>query len=401
MTRRSFRLDNGEDRCSAHRYSAPGVAFVLTAALRLLYTTIAALCVPYLSLLPVFIRSNSFTEHLMSPTMGRTYKLLGVWERFDTLNYLHIAQSGYDQPSLVVFYPLYPVLIRLLTPLLRSPLLAALVISTVAAFFLFWGLLVIARLDFPELIALRAVWFYAVWPASFIFFCGYAESLVLALVVWSIYFGRSGRWWLAGVVGCLAPLAKAVGILVVFPLVVLALRERRWRSLWAALSLIGGAAYPLWLHYSGRLLPSEAYTAYWFTQISWPWTTVLHCLQAALRFLSLRNAAAPLDVMAAMGTSLMYLLQLTWVAIVIVLALSRRFRLEYLVYSLAAVCTLLTKDSPVVLQPWIRYGLILFPAAIALPLREKDPLLLGGFMALSFGFNLLLLWYFLQWILVV
>jgi len=99
-----------------------------------------------------------------------------VWQRFDTLNYVHIAQFGYDAPILVVFYPLYPLLIRVLTPLFKDSLVTALAISFVATFFLFWGLLLLVRLDFGDRVATRAVIFYAVWPASFIFFCGYAES---------------------------------------------------------------------------------------------------------------------------------------------------------------------------------------------------------------------------------
>src|ERR1700722_7847983 len=101
-------LTAGTDSSGARKYSAPVVALLLTAALRVLYTGFAALLSPYLSALPALIRSNSYTEHLMDPAEGVAYSLLGVWERFDTLNYLHIAQNGYDQASLVVFFPLYP-----------------------------------------------------------------------------------------------------------------------------------------------------------------------------------------------------------------------------------------------------------------------------------------------------
>ena len=399
--RSRFSLNAESDPLGMRKYSAPVVAFVLAAALRALYTIIAAFSVPHLLLLPALIRNNLFTEHLMDPTAGLAYSLLGVWGKFDTLNYLHIAQFGYDRPLIVVFFPLYPLLIRLLTPVFGNPLLTALVLSTFAAFFLFWGLLLLARLDFSDRIAMRAVLFYALWPASFILFCGYAESLVLALIVWSIYFARTDRWWLSGLLGCMAPLAKAVGILVVPALFILALRERRWRTLWAAFPLIGGAAYPLWLHLSGRLQWWEAYAMYWGTRTSWPWTTVLHSLQTALRLLDVSNATNPFQVMVAVGSALLYGLELAWVAIVFVLALSKRLRLEYLLYSLAAIYIILTKDSSISQQQWTRYVLVLFPAAINFSLREKDGLLFAGFTALGFAYNLLLMWFFLQWLLVV
>lgn len=144
-----FSLNAESDPLGMRKYSASLVAFVLAAALRALYTIIAAFSVPHLLLLPALIRNNLFTEYLMDPTAGLAYSLLGVWGKFDTLNYLHIAQFGYDRPLIVVFFPLYPLLIRLLTPVFGNPLLTALVLSTFAAFFLFWGLLLLARLDFP------------------------------------------------------------------------------------------------------------------------------------------------------------------------------------------------------------------------------------------------------------
>ena len=394
-------LTAGTDSSGGRKYSAPVVALLLTAALRVLYTGFAALLSPYLSALPALIRSNSYTEHLMDPAEGAAYSLLGVWERFDTLNYLHIAQNGYDQASLVVFFPLYPMMIRLLTPVLRSPLLAALAIATVAAFFLFWGLIELIRLDFPEETALRAVLFYALWPASFVLFCGYAEPVVLALLVWSIYFARRGKWWAAAVLGFLAPLAKAVGILVIVPLAILALRERGWRRLWAASPLLGGFAYPIWLSFSGHLLPWQAYGVYWGTKTAWPWITVYHCAQTAFGFLYLGDARNTVEVMLKVGSALFYLSELAWVLIVFVLALSKKIRIEYLLYSLAAIYMFLTKDSTVVQQQWTRYVLILFPAAIAFSLREKDRVIFAGFTALGFAFNMLLLWFFLQWLLVI
>jgi len=384
-----------------HRYPAPLVAFALAATLRALYTALAGFAVPYLLLLPAFITGNHFTEHLMTPAAGLQYALLGVWERLDTLNYIHIAQFGYNEPFIVVFYPVYPLLIRLLTPVFGSALLTALVISSVAAFFLFWGLLLLFRLDLPEKVAIRTLVFYALWPASFILFCGYVESLVLALVVWSIYFARTGRLWLAGLLGFFAPLSKAIGIIVVPALAGLAVRERRWRNLWAALPLAGAAAYPLWLHLSGHPQPWQAYPVFWQTKSNWPWITVIHAVQTLLHLLQFGGLTSPVQVAMRAGWGLFFGLQLCWMAIVFALALSRRLRMEYLLYGAAGIWIVLMKDSEIAQQQWIRYMLMLFPAAIAFSVREKDSFLFAASTVLLFLFNLLLLWFFLQWILVL
>src|ERR1700688_2002346 len=104
------------------------LALAMSGALRVFYSAVAAAFLPFLHPDPVLIHSNELTENLPSP-YGLHYALLGIWERFDTLWYLRIAKSGYDLPMAVIFYPLYPWLIRGLGGL-AGPMAAALLIST-------------------------------------------------------------------------------------------------------------------------------------------------------------------------------------------------------------------------------------------------------------------------------
>ena len=68
-------------------------------------------------------------------TGGPAELLLGVWQRFDTLWYLRIAAQGYARhDGSTVYFPLYPMLIRLLGTLFASNyLLAALVLAITRA----------------------------------------------------------------------------------------------------------------------------------------------------------------------------------------------------------------------------------------------------------------------------
>src|SRR5262245_37905505 len=159
-----------EEVKSPEKRSALKVALLFTLCLRVFYSAVGALAAPYLKLDPGLIRSNDFTDNLMPRSAGLAYGLLGVWERFDTLWYVHIAQSGYDRPDAVVFYPLYPLLIRTFTTVLWRPLVAALLISTASCFFLFWGFQKLFELDLPRETVQRAMVFYAAWPASFMLF---------------------------------------------------------------------------------------------------------------------------------------------------------------------------------------------------------------------------------------
>src|ERR1019366_9290389 len=151
------------------------IALAVTAPLRLVYTAMAAAFMPFLHPDPALIHSNALTENLPTPH-GLHYALLGIWERFDTLWFLRIAEHGYDRPMAVIFYPLYPAAIRLVSGLMPA-IAAALLVSTVAAFFFFWGLLRLAGGELSEVGRLRMLLLVCAWPTSFVLFAGYAESL--------------------------------------------------------------------------------------------------------------------------------------------------------------------------------------------------------------------------------
>src|SRR5271155_3781062 len=204
------------------------IALALTAAARIIYSAIAALCLPFLHPDPALIHSNALTENLPAPH-GLHYALLGIWERFDTLWFLRIAEHGYDRPMAVIFYPLYPAAIRLVSGLMPATT-AALMVSMGAAFFSFWGLLRLAGSGLSEVGRLRMLLLVCVWPTSFVLFAGYADSLTLALVVWAVILGREARWEAATACGLLAGVARPTGGLGVVPLALMALRSRQARS---------------------------------------------------------------------------------------------------------------------------------------------------------------------------
>src|ERR1035438_1277443 len=68
------------------------IAMLVTAALRLFYTAMAAAFMPFLHPDPALIHSNALTENLPTPH-GLHYALLGIWERFDTLWFLRIRSE--------------------------------------------------------------------------------------------------------------------------------------------------------------------------------------------------------------------------------------------------------------------------------------------------------------------
>jgi len=358
----------------------------LTGALRVFYSAMAAAFLPFLHPDPAAIHSNALTANLPA-SHGLHYALLGIWERFDTLWYLRIAEHGYDLPQAVVFYPLYPGIIRGLSGLV-SPMAAALSISAAAAFFYFWGLLRLARSEFPNAQPLRAVMLAAAWPASFFLFAGYTEALALALIVWSVGWARDERWMLAATCAFAAGLTRSAGALAIVPLAIMAWRAPRAARWPVAIVPLGTLGYWLWLHQTGRLSAAAAYRMYWNTEVASPWTTLWRAF---------RSLAENFDPLVAIS---MVALIVFFVAGV---AARRRMRLEDRCFSAAVIVHLLLRLCWPPLLGAPRYLLPVYPAYLTMgDWAEKMGQTRFTFLCGTlFAFNLVWMWAFLNWSLVL
>jgi hypothetical protein len=209
--------------------------------------------------------------------------LLGIWNRWDGDHYLELARAGYrssgDSRLLLVFYPLYPILVHLTSILVPNILYSAFIVSSAASIALAVLMRRLAVLDFPEPVASEAVWFLYIFPTSFFLHVNYTESLLLLLVVSAFLAARYRDWPLAGVLGMLASLTHNNGVVLAPALGLEALigmwRARRWNSecLWLGLVPLGLLGY-LWINYrvTGNafdFLRSES--GHWAQNFVLPW----------------------------------------------------------------------------------------------------------------------------------
>ncbi len=375
------------------------IAMAATVALRLLYTAMAAAFLPFLHPDPALVQSNALTENL-SPPHGLHYALLGIWERFDTLWFLRIAEHGYDLPMAVIFYPLYPAAIRLASGLMPA-IAAALLVSTVAAFFSLWGLLRLSSGELPGELSedgrLRMLLLVCVWPASFVLFAGYADSLTLALVVWAVVFAREAarktarkaRWEAATACGLLAGLARPSGVLVFIPLVVMAFRSRQTRSLVLALTPLGLLSYWGWLRWSGRISVVEAYRLYQGMTMVPPWRGLWEALRLIVT-----------------GHDALLAIKLAVVMVFAVVSLRRESRIQVRIedkaFALAVILQMLMYTGRPLLGA-ARYLLMVYPAFLVWgAYAERWSGKQFGFCVTALGLlNLTWMWAFLSWSLVL
>jgi Mannosyltransferase (PIG-V) len=210
----------------------------------------------YLSLVLIPIRSGdglwgAFPEN----------RFLDGWSRWDSGWYMDIADRGYTNASKagtdqrdVAFWPLYPLIVRAVRPLLGNTHLTGIIVSNIA--FLLACLLLYqhVRSRHDEKVAARTIFLLCAYPFSFYFSAGYSESVFLLAVVAAFYFGERQNWFLAGLFAAVAGATRPLGVLCVVGLGLLyieQIRAGRQRIkldiTWILLGLLGSISFPLYL----------------------------------------------------------------------------------------------------------------------------------------------------------
>jgi hypothetical protein len=214
----------------------------------------------------------------------------GVWARWDSPYYYHIARDGYaDLQYAMGYFPLFPLSVAALSRLTGWHLVFSGVViaqaSYLAALLIFYRLARLVRDDHG--FAMRSVVAMAVFPTSFFFLAMYAESLSLALGLLSIYLALRGRWVRSGLALGLAAAARPVGWLLLIIIVAEFVRRRQFdrRSI---VSLLGGLAlsvsgiviYVLYLYsLTGTFFAITQAQALWLRSWQFPWVTLGRSIQ--------------------------------------------------------------------------------------------------------------------------
>ena len=170
--------------------------------------------------LAIFAAVGLFTYLVLYPDSGPD-AALWIWKRWDALHYVNLAELGYSgymedgKHLFLVFFPLYPWLMRLVSALTGNTMAAGLLIS-----FLCYagGCVYLYKLTAWELgrgAARRAVLFLSIFPYAFFFGGIMTESLFLLTTAAGLWYIRRHRWWLAGTIGILAAMTRMHGILLV------------------------------------------------------------------------------------------------------------------------------------------------------------------------------------------
>jgi hypothetical protein len=304
--------------------------------------------------------------------------LLAPWQRWDAIWYLRIAQFGYSStgPS-ASFFPLFPLLTRLVAFFVENYLLAALVVSTLATFTAFVILYRLSNEMFDGITARRAVVYWAVFPTSFFLLGAYAESTLVATALAAIYLTRKERWWQSATAAVATTLARPIGFLILVPLIIETWRARKKLAAWVPVIgvVITMGAWMIYLqaNFNDALLWVRAEDT-WQRIFVIPGQTIAMTVQDIL------------SQQGAVGNNIVDLI-LTVIAVAAVIATIRKLPASYSAYGLfLLVVPLLSfaQGSGYSLAPMAAAGrraLVVFPAFIALAWQWrggwKEPLWLA------------------------
>ena len=170
--------------------------------------------------LVIFVLVGLFTCLVLYPGSGAD-AALWTWKRWDALHYVNLAELGYSgyiedgKHLFLVFFPLYPWLMRLVSTLTGNTMAAGLLIS----FLTYSGgcvyLYKLAAWELGKGAARRTVFFLSIFPYAFFFGGIMTEGLFFLTTAASLWYIRRHRWWLAGLFGVLAAMTRMHGILLV------------------------------------------------------------------------------------------------------------------------------------------------------------------------------------------
>jgi hypothetical protein len=318
--------------------------------------------------------------------------------RWDSWWYLTIARHGYDHQLMrTAFFPLYPMIVRGLGLIVRSDLIAGVIVSLVSFAVALVLLYRLASLELRSASRARlAVMLIAFCPVAFFFSAVYSESLFLALSLGAVLQARMGRWATAGLLGALGAAERNSGVVLAVPLVLLFLYgpradrppvagprpAARWRRLlpryriepqiaWIALVPVGLLAYLGYLALSigDGLAPFHAETL-WFHHFAGPFGGVYDGAVAAwdgVRQL-IHGSTVPVyftasggDPFTVAGQNLM-LFAFLMLGVLACVGTLRRLPIAYGAYVIAALA--LPLSDPITPQPLDglpRYEVVLFP----------------------------------------
>ncbi len=151
-----------------------------------------------------------------------------VWSfgNFDGVHYLRIAEDGYAYQFTQAFFPMYPILVKLVSIItFGNYLVAALLVSNICFLLGITYFYKLTKNIFDQSVAFWSCLFIIFSPTSFYFGSVYTESLFFLLIILAFYFYEKENYILSSIFGAFSSLTRLIGIFLSVTLVKIAKRK--------------------------------------------------------------------------------------------------------------------------------------------------------------------------------
>ncbi len=292
--------------------------------------------------------------------------LVAQFDKWDAPHYIALSKDWYvnygDPANFIVFFPLYPLMIRLFTFSAATANLSALVVANACSIVALFYLYKLTKLDFGESTSQKAILFLSVFPTAYFLSAPYTEGLFFATVIASLYYARKGNWLTAGAIGGLAALSRLGGLLMLPVLAVEFLYQNR-RTLRRVFSLdfacvflvlVGFLTYlDINLQVTGNMFTfMTVERVHWYNTLD-PWSGFIGAISWAV------NSSYPESVTIGWAPLAFGVFGLVMIAV----GFARRFRPSYLAYMVVTWMLALSTSF------WLsvpRYIMAMFPMLMLL-----------------------------------
>lgn len=168
------------------------------------------------------------------------------WKIWDAPHYLEIAENGYanhiedGQYLMLVFFPLFPMLVKILHAFIPNYILSGMIVSTICYSVGCMLMYKLVTMDYSKSIAKKSVVFLSVYPFAFYYGGIMTESTFFMLTIATFLAIRKHNWLVVGILGALTALTRSFGVLMIIPAAVEwvqhecpigLIREKNWKKL--------------------------------------------------------------------------------------------------------------------------------------------------------------------------
>ena len=313
--------------------------------------------------------------------------------------YRDIALNGYEQRPFSaeghanwVFFPLWPLILRLCNFLFSDMILPGMIISNILFLLALIYLYELIALDFDENIAMNTAVLTIIFPAAYYFLRPGPESFFLFSVAGSLFHARKEQWIIAGILGALATLSRSQGVLLLLPLLFIYYQQYKRSNrhdkkalglLLIPLSLISFMVH-LYLLTGNPLASFEIQKPTgWDNNLSFPLAAMLRYIVEPKLISHYGWDLSPVSFIFLSGA----------LVLTVLMVRDRRIPREYLIYTLLSLYLIIARDN---MSGSLRYILPVFPLYLTLVLLMKTRKVIFDFVL--FSFSSLQMFYFLAFI---